>query len=85
MLTSTMTPDDLFPDLSILPNPNTGTFRVEGIPRGTYHLLNTTGQIIQSGQLENGTLIDISETAQGVYFIQMLIEEYIVTRRVMKL
>ncbi len=85
MLTSTTTPDDLFPDLTILPNPNTGTFQVEGIPRGTYNLLNTKGQIIQSGQLESGTLIDISQAAQGVYFIQMMIDEQMVTRRVVKL
>ncbi len=85
MLTSTTTPEDLFPDLTILPNPNTGTFQVEGIPRGTYNLLNTKGQIIQSGQVESGTLIDISASAQGVYFIQMMIDEQMVTRRVVKL
>ncbi len=85
MLTSTATPDDLFPDLTILPNPNTGIFQVEGIPRGTYNLLNTKGQRIQSGQLENGTSINISEAAQGVYFIQMMIDEQMVTRRVVKL
>ncbi len=75
----------LFSDLIISPNPNTGTFQVENIPRGTYNLLNTKGQIIQSGQVENGTLIDISEAAQGVYFIQMMIDEQMVTRRVVKL
>jgi len=85
MLTFTTTPNDLFPDLIIRPNPNTGTFQVEGIPRGTYNLLNTKGQIIQSGQLENNTSIDISETAQGVYFIQMVIDEQMVTQRVVKL
>ncbi len=85
MLTSTTTPDDLFPDLAILPNPNTGTFQVENIPRGTYNLLNTKGQIIQSGQVESGTLIDISASAQGVYFIQMMIDEQMVTRRLIKL
>jgi len=85
LTTATTTPDDLFPDLAILPNPNTGTFQVEGIPRGTYHLLNTKGQLIQSGKLESGTLIDISAAAQGVYFIQMMVDEQIVTRRVVKL
>ena len=72
-------------DIIISPNPNTGTFQVEGIPRGTYNLLNTKGQIIQSGQLEGGALIDISEAAQGVYFIQMMMNEQIVTRRIVKL
>jgi len=85
LTTATTTPDDLFPDLAILPNPNTGTFQVEGIPRGTYHLLNTKGQLIQSGKLENGTLIDISAAAQGVYFIQMMVDEQMVTRRVVRL
>jgi len=84
ILTSTTTPD-LFPNLTIFPNPNTGTFQIEGISRGTYQLLNTTGQVIQSGQLENETLINISKVAQGVYFIQMLVDEHIVTRRVVKL
>lgn len=83
-ITNTTTPD-LFPDLAILPNPNTGTFQVENISRGTYNLLNTKGQIIQSGKLENGTLIDISEAVQGVYLIQMMIDEQMVTRRVVKL
>lgn len=85
MLTATTAPPDLFPDLVIQPNPNSGTFQVQGIPRGAYNLLNTKGQIIQSGKLENGTLIDISAAAQGVYFIQMMIDEQIVTRRVIKL
>lgn len=84
MLTSTSTPDP-FPDLTIRPNPNTGIFQVEGIPCGTYQLLNTTGQIIQSGKLENDILIDISAAAQGVYFMQMLIDEQVLTRRVVKL
>jgi len=85
LTTATTTPDDLFPDLAILPNPNTGTFQVEGIPRGTYHLLNTKGQLIQSGKLESGTLIDISAAARGIYFIQMMVDEQMVTRRVVKL
>jgi len=84
-LTSTTSPDDLFPDSTILLNPNTDTFQVEGIPSGTYNLLNTKGQIIQSGKLENGASIDISEAAQGVYFIQMMIDEQMVKWRVVKL
>jgi len=51
----------------------------------SYNLLNTKGQLIQNGQLESGTSIDISAAAQGIYFIQMMIDEQMVTRRVVKL
>ncbi len=77
-------PDNSF-DFNILPNPNKGIFTVEGIPQGIYQILNTSGQIIQEGDIQNDLLIDISREAQGVYFISVTIDNETFVRRMIKM
>lgn len=72
-------------DLTISPNPNNGMFSLQGIPTGTYRILNTSGQIIREGSMQNDLLIDISREAQGVYFISITIDNVTLVRRVIKM
>ncbi len=81
---STETPDNSF-DFNILPNPNTGIFQVNGIPKGTYQIHNTSGQIIQEGNMQNDLLIDISQQAKGVYFISVTIDKETFVKRMIKM
>ncbi len=72
-------------NFNVLPNPNKGTFVLQGIPEGTYQILNTSGQIIRQGDMRNHLLIDISSEAQGVYFISVIVDDAILVRRVVKM
>ncbi len=81
---STTEPDG-FSGFAIIPNPNSGLFEVVGIAKGDYNILNTKGQVIQSGRLENGNSIDISAMPQGVYFISLIVEEQAVVKSIVKL
>jgi len=81
---STQTPENSF-NFNVLPNPNTGIFTVQGIPVGTYQILNTSGQIIQEGDMENDVLIDISHEAKGVYFISVMIDNETIVKRIIKM
>ncbi len=77
-------PDNSF-DFNVLPNPNKGMFTIQNIPNGTYQIHNTSGQIIQEGNLQNDLLIDISQEAQGVYFISITVDDATAVRRVVKM
>jgi len=81
---STTLPDDRF-DFMISPNPNTGIFQVRGIAEGTYQILNTSGQIIQQGDMKNDLSIDISTEAQGVYFMSITIDNETFVKRMIKM
>jgi len=70
--------------ITILPNPNVGIFQVNGIPQGTYQIHDSTGRIIQSGK-KNDLSIDISQEAQGVYFISIQMDNELITKRIIKL
>jgi len=72
---STEIPDNSF-NFNVLPNPNT---------EGTYQILNTSGQIIQQGNMQNDLLIDISSEAQGVYFISVTIDNESFIKRIIKM
>ena len=80
---STTTPDDL-PQITISPNPTNGTFTLQGIPQGTYQIHDTTGRIIQSGNMQNDLSIDISQEARGVYFISIQMKNEVISKRIVK-
>ena len=81
---STTTPDNL-PQITISPNPTNGTFTLQGIPQGTYQIHDTTGRLIQSGNMQNQLSIDVSQEVQGVYFISIQIENETITKRIIKM
>jgi len=72
------------PDVTISPNPGSGVFDIQ-LTQGTYQILNTAGQIIQTGKLQNNTSIDISHEPQGVYFISINIDDYSMIERFVKM
>lgn len=80
---STTTPDDQF--ITILPNPNIGIFTVQDIPKGTYQIHNTSGQMIRQGEMKNDISLDISTEAQGVYFISVTIDKETSVKRIVKM
>ncbi len=80
----TTTPDAL-PQITISPNPTKGTFTIQNIPNGIYQIHNTSGQIIQEGNMQSDLLIDISHEAQGVYFISITMDNETSVRRMVKM
>ena len=73
------------PDVSVFPNPTTGTFQVKGVSQGTFIIHDTTGRIIQSGNVTDDLSIDISQEARGVYFMSIQIENETITKRIVKM
>jgi len=51
----------------------------------TNQILNTSGQIIRQGDMQNDLLVDISREAQGVYFVSIQMDNEVVTKRITKL
>lgn len=72
-------------DISIFPNPNAGTFRIEGISKTIYTIHNTAGQLIEKGEVMNEGLIDISSEDSGIYFISIMINDRLVKKRILKM
>ena len=66
-------------DVWIYPNPNNGTFTLNVANKGptSYKLFNTYGQLVKEGNLSNSKdpilseVIDISDVAQGHYFLNI--------------
>ena len=71
--------------ITVFPNPNTGIFEVQSTAEGTYQILNTSGQVIQIGNMKNDISLDISDTAQGVYFISVTIDKETFVKRIIKM
>lgn len=80
----TATPDNQL-QVVISPNPTNDTFTLQGIATGAYQILNTSGQIIRQGDMQNDLLVDISTEAQGIYFISVTIDNETLTRRIIKM
>ncbi len=71
--------------ITIFPNPATDKIQIQGIAEGKYSLVNTVGQIMQTGQLDKEAFIDISALPQGVYFMSIIINNEQVVRRLLKM
>jgi len=80
---SVQSPDNEL-NFKIIPNPNTGSFYIKGITNGTYRIFNTVGQVVHSGGLNNDALINISEAASGIYFIEIRDGKQVDTQRFIK-
>ena len=77
--------------LHIYPNPNTGQFTLEmdlqEETRLSIKLYHSTGQLIHSEVIGNVTgnytqQIDLSKYAKGIYYVQIMTEQGVVTRKV---
>ncbi len=75
---------DVTANVSIFPNPTKGIFEIQGIPNGVYHIFNTAGQVLQSGQVTNSP-IDISKLPKGLYFLSIETNHKTTTKRLVKI
>ncbi len=84
---STVSVSDLevLPIISISPNPNAGRFETSGIMEGDYTIFNIAGQLVQQGQLTGNTSIDISNAPQGIYMMSIILDNEIITERIVKM
>jgi hypothetical protein len=59
--------------IQILPNPSTGQFQIRMDDNITYNyqLINSTGQLIKSGQIGNMQMINIDAQRSGIYFLKL--------------
>jgi hypothetical protein len=70
---------------TVYPNPTEGllTLRTDKIERFEYQVFDMTGQLIISGQAQNGkTTIDLSRYNKGVYFISLIGNEELLIQKV---
>lgn len=70
---------------TVYPNPTEGllTLRIDKIERFEYQVFDMTGQLIISGQAQNGkTTIDLSRYNKGVYFISLIGNEELLIQKV---
>jgi hypothetical protein len=66
---------DITAQIQTTPNPATTQVHIESpIKIETYTINNTSGTKLQSGVLENDNNIDISQLPQGLYFLQLQLE-----------
>jgi pimeloyl-ACP methyl ester carboxylesterase len=74
-------------DLTIYPNPSSGTFNVStsfNFSSASFSVFNTVGQLIVSGELESTTQIDLSCQVDGFYILKIQDRESIITRQLIK-
>ena len=63
-------------DFSVFPNPATNEVQLKNIKEGSsYNILNANGQLIMSGNCNKTSLINTSNLAPGMYYIQIVSEE----------
>lgn len=60
-------------DFTVYPNPTMGTVRIDLPDYGIYPytVYNHLGRLVQKGQIENGSAIDLNNLAAGMYFIRV--------------
>ena len=64
--------ENLFSDdqeLNIRPNPNTGNFKIYAKNQAQFVIINQTGEIISSIQIDNSREISINDLPNGIYYI----------------
>jgi hypothetical protein len=78
--------DAIFQHLKLSPNPTSNLLTINGTPLNTtISLLNTNGLLINKYQInENTTSIDLSNLANGLYFIQFELNGQKIVKKVIK-
>lgn len=73
-------------NFSIQPNPTEGVFQISlSQPEaGSYQITNSLGQVIRSAQFnQQVSVIDLTDEAAGVYFIQVTTQQGITTKKLL--
>ncbi len=77
---------ELFSDFSLetYPNPNTGTFTISASHEGKFNLVNELGQLIRTIEItqEGDFETKIEGLHQGVYFVNGIVNDIVLTRKI---
>jgi len=70
----------------IFPNPATDRVFVHLQAQGTFgvKILNTSGQVVQTGSVSSGDALDISGLNEGIYFLQLMNTSAVSVQRIVK-
>jgi len=72
--------------VKVYPNPNNGTFTLAltNANQAIFSIYNLSGQLLQQGNVNTTTEIDISNQPNGMYFYQVNLNNTIVTGKIIK-
>ena len=69
-------------DLNVYPNPSEGYIYVDSdvqnLEGSEFKVIDLSGQVVQSGVLNLEGKIDLNDLSQGVYYLQLLVEDQII-------
>jgi hypothetical protein len=70
--------------LETYPNPNKGNFTISSSHEGTFNIINELGQMIQRVEItkENNFKTKVEGLAKGVYFVTGIVEDKVLTQKV---
>jgi hypothetical protein len=76
-----------FVELSAYPNPNNGAFTISSSHEGTFNIVNELGQLVQTIEIikENNLHHDVEILSKGVYFVTGVINNEVITEKVIVL
>ena len=69
--------------IEVYPNPTSGKIELLGVEYGTIKIIDNFGRLIWKAQ-QSATEIDISNLPSGVYFIQIILDDQFVTKKIIK-
>ncbi|PLX07057.1 MAG: hypothetical protein C0596_13060 [Marinilabiliales bacterium] len=77
------TPQHIVDNMNVYPNPTTGILNIEGIEGADVQILNMMGQVVESVEnINEYSQIDMSNYANGTYFLRALVDGNVVTRKI---
>src|SRR5690606_11377187 len=71
--------------VSIYPNPTSGRLKIE-VPKGVslnYIIFNHLGRAMENGRVANGSVLDLSKQAHGMYFIRLENQGFVATKKIL--
>lgn len=72
----------------VYPNPNTGFLNIELYEEygwREYRIFDVFGRLMKDGKVKDQTILDISLLNPGIYFVQMVFDDFIQTKRIIKM
>jgi hypothetical protein len=70
------------PGFVVYPNPSEGSFTVQADANGSIVVLDAVGQVVMEKSFNDATSIDLTNSASGVYFIRLMTENKVNTKRI---
>lgn len=72
-------------EITVFPNPSTGLFTIGGGQIASYQVFNLNGQLIlESASGVTGNQLDLSNAANGLYFVRITAGDQTVTKKIIK-